>query len=150
MTAAEQKQMIVTWQIYFCSRCSSKAKQSSNEGSRPSSAGCERGRRRTRSVSAEAREFIVFFLVQICSIAKSGDNRQEYLAIFDYKLNYESKVLKNFLLCFWLPILNNVSKYGDYFLNFGLIMAIENLKKHMILVFFLNSILAIYSQPKNI
>jgi hypothetical protein len=31
----------------------------------------------------------VFFLVQISSIAKSGDNRQEDLAIFDYKLNYE-------------------------------------------------------------
>jgi hypothetical protein len=32
VTAAEQKQMLVTeWQIDFCSRCSSKAKQSSNE-----------------------------------------------------------------------------------------------------------------------
>jgi hypothetical protein len=58
------------------------------------------------------------FLVQICSIAKSGDNRQEDLAISDCKLNYESKVLKNFLLCFWLPILNNESKYGDFFLKF--------------------------------
>ncbi len=81
-------------------------------------------------------EFIVFFLGQRCSIAKSGDNRQEDLAISDYKINYESKVLKNFLLCFWLPILNNVSKYGDFFLNFGLIMAIQNLKKHVIVVFF--------------
>jgi hypothetical protein len=82
-----------------------------------------------------ARIYSVFF-GQLCSIAKSGDNQQEDLAIFDYKLNFESKVLKNFLLCFWLPILNNESKYGDYFLNFGLIMAIENLKRHMILVFF--------------
>jgi hypothetical protein len=136
VTAAEQKQMVVTWQIDFCSRCSSKAKQSSNEGSRRSSVGCERGRRRGGGgVSAEAPEFIVFFLGNFV-LAKSGDNRQEDLAIFGCKLNFESKVLKNFLVYFWLPILNNVSKYGDFFLNFGLIMAIENLKKHVILVFF--------------
>jgi hypothetical protein len=67
----------------------SKAIQQRRIAAKQRSAGCERGRRRTRSVSAEAREFIVFFLVQISSIAKSGDNRQEDLAIFDYKLNYE-------------------------------------------------------------
>jgi hypothetical protein len=81
-----------------------------------------------------ARIYSIFF-GQLCSIAKSGDNRQEDLAIFDYKLNYESKVLKNFLLCFWLPILNNVLKYREFFLKFGLIMTIENFKKHLILVF---------------
>jgi hypothetical protein len=71
-----------------------------------------RTRKKKKRQRGSARIYSVFF-GQLCSIARSGDNRQEDLAIFDYKPNDESKVLKNFLLCFWLPILNNVSKYGE-------------------------------------
>jgi hypothetical protein len=41
--------------------------------------------------------------------------------------------------------LNNVSKFGIFFLNFGQIMAIENLKRHMILALLIFN-LAIYGQ----
>ncbi len=65
---------------------------------------------------------------QFWDIAKSGDDPQEDLARFGYKLNMKVKSL-NVLLCFWLIHLNHVWKSGEFLLNFDQIMGIEKLKK---------------------
>jgi len=71
----------------------------------------------------------------LCCI-QSGDFPKENLAIFRLQHQYENKKLKNILLCFFgYPNCTMYMKSGKFSLNFGPILTIENLKRHLILIF---------------
>jgi hypothetical protein len=72
----------------------------------------------------------VFVVLAILCYSQNGDNPQDYLAkFFGCKLNMKFNYLKNNPSTFFATCLNCVQKYGDFFSIFGLIMAIEKLKK---------------------
>jgi hypothetical protein len=50
---------------------------------------------------------------------------------FGYKLNTKVILLKKSFYNFLPPTLKNVKKSGNFFLNFGHILAVENLEKHL-------------------
>jgi hypothetical protein len=66
---------------------------------------------------------------QFCDEAKSGDDLQGDLANFGYyKLNMKEKFVKHPpSSSFWLPLLETCAEIWRFFLNFGQILAIENL-----------------------
>ncbi len=76
---------------------------------------------------------VFFFLAMLC-YSQSGNDPQEDLARFGYKLNMKVNFLKNILLYFWLLLLEpRIETCWRYSLNFDRILAIENLKMNMIL-----------------
>ncbi len=92
--------------------------------------------RRESSVREKVRVCSVFLFLlggQFCGVAPSGDHPQEDLTKFGYKLNMKVEFFKNSFIDFWLTYLNYEDKSGDFFLNFGLILATQNLRKHLIL-----------------
>jgi hypothetical protein len=66
---------------------------------------------------------------QFCDVAKSGDDLQGDLANFGYyKLNMKVKFVKHTSSSsFWLPLLEPCAEIWRFFLNFGQILAVENL-----------------------
>jgi len=67
---------------------------------------------------------------QFCDVAKSGDDLQRDLANFGYyKLNMKVKFVKHpsSSSSFWLPLLEPCAEIWRFFLNFGQILAVENL-----------------------
>ncbi len=78
----------------------------------------------------------VFFWSILCC-SQNGDDPQDDLVKFGYKLNI--KVIKNASFYIFSYLLELCIDIWKFFLIFFRIMAIENLKKHMILAFnFLN------------
>jgi hypothetical protein len=90
----------------------------------------------------------MFFFLPILCYSQSGDDPQEDLAKFDYKLHMNVIFLKHHSI-FWLPTWTMYKKYGNV-LKIDWILAIENLKMHMILTHFSLQMLCVYSLQKKV
>jgi hypothetical protein len=71
------------------------------------------GGKKTQGSGAEQ----CFFIGSILICGQSGDDPEEYLARFGYRMNINLKNL-NILLYFWLQFLNHECRIWLFFLNF--------------------------------
>ncbi len=81
----------------------------------------------------------MFFLGQICVVAKVAIVHREILPNFVYKLNMNF-FLGNIFLYFWLYDSTIYRNFCKCFFNLGQIMANENLKMHIGLALFIFNI----------
>jgi hypothetical protein len=73
----------------------------------------------------------MFCFGQFYDVAKVGSSKGKVLPNFGNKLNPKVILLKTSFYKFLAPTSKNVKEIWGFFLNFGQILAVENLKKHL-------------------